>query len=90
MKTENDVVCKIGKLIQDNIATAAGNDRFTTSVGGGSSLIVGARDADGRERNFRITVTEEQNQQQGCCGAPSQCPTPAPVAAAGETGGPNG
>ncbi len=69
MKTTSEVAAKISQLVQGSIAQGSGSDRFTSAVGGNASLIVGARDAEGIERNFRITV-EEAPDAGSCCGAP--------------------
>lgn len=80
MKTTCDVKAKLAQLVQGNIATS-GQDSFTSCNSSNDSLVVVARDSDGAERSFAITVQETGNcntktaavaDADSCCKSPGQ------------------
>lgn len=78
------VVQSLGRLVENAVAAGSGAERFTTATISAESLVVGFRDADGREANYRVTV-ELVTPEEGCCGVEAACPVTDVVTLPAET-----
>ncbi len=66
------VVKALGRLVQNDVATGSGEDRFTMAAVSAESLVVGFRDKDGKEASYRVTA-ELVTPEKVCCGSEEAC-----------------